>query len=100
MVGGEADPVVWAVAGCLFEISVPEIGGTSWTWVDPQPEVTLLSDSVRADGHHFRFRAEAAAAVAGEVRLRFRSRNAVQAVVMRVVVVRVAPECDAAELAT
>jgi len=90
------DAVVWAVAGCLFEVSFPEAGGTSWTWVNPDAAVTLLGESVRADGHHFRFRAEAGAAVAGRVALRFRTRNAVKAVVMRVVVVHVAPELDAA----
>jgi hypothetical protein len=98
MFGNGADPVVWAVAGCLFEVSVPEVGGTSWTWVNPRAEVTLVGESVRADGHHFRFRAEADAAVAGAVELRFRSHNAVRAVVMRVVVVHVAPELQAAEL--
>jgi hypothetical protein len=98
MLGNGADPVVWAVAGCLFEVSVPEVGGTSWTWVNPRPEVTLLGESVCGDGHHFRFRAEAEAAAAGAVELRFRSHNAVRAVVMRVVVVHVAPEAGPVEL--
>lgn len=89
-----AEPVLWAVAGCLFEVSLLERpGGSPWE-VSPQPEVTLLAEAVRGDGHHFRFRAEAAAAVAGEVHLRFRSMTAEGAVLVRQVVVRVAPEAE------
>lgn len=86
------EPVFSAVAGCLFEISLHARAGAAPWQVDPGAEVTLLGEVVRGDRHHFRFRAEAPAAVAGEVHLRFRSMTAEQAVVMREVVVGVAPE--------
>jgi len=87
------EPRLWAVAGCLFEVSLPEGEGASWRWADPPPGVTLLGESVRGDQRHFRFRAEAE----GEVSLRFRGRSAERAVVMRSVAVHVAPEQDPAE---
>ena len=90
----DAEPVLWAVAGCLFEVSLLQRPGASPWEVGTRPEVTLLADAVLDDGHHFRFRAEAAAAVAGEVHLRFRSTTAERAVLVRQVVVRVAPEAD------
>ena len=90
------EPVLWAVAGCLFEVSLPEQPGTSWHCADPPPGVTLLGESVRDGLRHFRFRAEAEGALRGEVALRFRGSNAEQAVVLRSVVVHVAPEQDPA----
>jgi len=87
------EPRLWAVAGCLFEVSLPEGEGASWRWADPPIGVTLLGESVRGDQRHFRFRAEAE----GEVSLRFRGQSAERAVIMRSVAVRVAPEQDPAE---
>lgn len=86
------EPKLWAVAGCLFEVSLPEREGASWNWADPPPGVTLLGESVRGDQRHFRFRAEAESAAGEEVALRFRGRTAAGAVVLRSVVVGVAPE--------
>jgi hypothetical protein len=65
------DARVWVVAGCLFEVSLPDdvVGG--WRWTDATPAVTLLAQDTRDGRHHFRFRAEAAGALAGTVRLRF-----------------------------
>ena len=86
------EPMLWAVAGCLFEVSLPERAGASWHWADPPPGVTLVGESVRGDQRHFRFRAEAESAAAGTVNLRFRGRTDVGAVVLRSVAVGVAPE--------
>ncbi len=90
--------MLWAVAGCLFEVSLPERAGASWHWADPPPGVTLLGESVRGDQRHFRFRAEAESATAGAVNLRFRGRTDAGAVVLRSVTVGVAPEKDPSEL--
>ena len=87
-------PMVWAVAGCLFEVSLLERAGATWHWAEPPEGVTLLGESVRGDQRHFRFRAEAGSDAAGEVALRFRGRTAEGAVVLRSVVVRIAPEKD------
>lgn len=84
--------MVWVVAGGVFEVSVPDKAGARWHWVNPGPAVTLIGESVRDDGRHFRFRAEEAAAAAGQVDLRFRIETAVHAAVVRSVVVHVAPE--------
>ena len=87
------EPALVAVAGCLFEVSLPERDGASWALADPQPEeVTLLGESVRGHRRHFRFRAEAGAAVAGRVALRFRTETATRGMSIRVVEVLVAPE--------
>lgn len=87
------EPALVAVAGCLFEVSLPERDGASWALADPQPEeVTLLGESLRGRRRHFRFRAEAAAAVAGSVSLRFRTETAKRGMSIRVVEVLVAPE--------
>ena len=94
------EPVLWAVAGCLFEVSLPERAGASWHWADPPPGVTLLGESVQGDQRHFRFRAEAEGAALGEVALRFRGRTAERAVLLRSVVVHVAPERDPADQGT
>ncbi len=91
------EPVLWAVAGCLFEVSLVERAGAAWHWADPPPVVTLLGESVRGDQRHFRFRAEAEGAALGEVTLRFRGRTTERAVLLRSVVVHVAPEHDPAE---
>ncbi len=85
--GGEA--ALWVVAGCLFEVSLPEQGERPWRFESPSPEVTLLAESVRDDEHRFRFRAEAAGAAAGPVELRFRCGGS-----ERSVLVRIAPEAD------
>ena len=68
LVAREAEGVLWVVAGCLFEVSLPAASGP-WRWANPCPEVTLLSEDDRGavPRHHFRFRAEAP----GEVELRF-----------------------------
>jgi carboxylesterase len=50
------EPATWAVAGCLFEVSLP---GSGWRWAGPSPAVTLLGEDRRDGRHHFRFRAEA-----------------------------------------
>jgi hypothetical protein len=82
-------PVVWVVAGCLFEVSFAEGNGRSWAWDDDAgATATLLHESVRGDRRHFRFRAEAA----GEIALRFRARSEERGMSMRVVTVPVAPE--------
>ena len=87
-------PVLWAVAGCLFEVSLPERAGARWQWADPPSGVTLVGESVRGDQRHFRFRAEADGAALGEVSLRFRGQTTEQAVLLRSVVVQIAPEED------
>jgi len=87
------EPALVAVAGCLFEVSLPERDGASWTLAEPGVgEATLLGESVRGDRRHFRFRAEAGAAVAGKVSLRFRTESAMRGMSLRVVEVPVAPE--------
>jgi hypothetical protein len=87
------EPALVAVAGCLFEVSLPERQGVSWSLAEPQAGgATLLSESVRGDRRHFRFRAEAEAAVAGGVSLRFRTESAERGISIRVVEVPVAPE--------
>jgi hypothetical protein len=87
------EPALVAVAGCLFEVSLPERDGASWTLANPQPaEVTLVGESVRGHRRHFRFRAETGAAVAGMVSLRFRTETAKRGMSLRVVEVPVAPE--------
>jgi hypothetical protein len=93
-VGRDVEAVVWAVAGCLFEVSMPERNGAPWQLADPPPGVTLVGESVRGQERHFRFRAEAEGAEAGEVALRFRSLTEERGKVLRMVVVRVAPEAD------
>ena len=86
------EPALVVVAGCLFEVSLPERDG-AWALADPQPEeATLLGESVRGRRRHFRFRAEAAAADAGSVSLRFRTETAKRGMSIRVVEVLVAPE--------
>jgi hypothetical protein len=82
-----ADPLLWVVAGCLFEVSLPEGAGGPWRWPDPPAHITLLAEGVRDGRRHLRFRAEAA----GEVELRF-SRPGSELVVT----VRIAPEVDLA----
>ena len=91
------EPMLWAVAGCLFEVSLPEREGASWHWADPPPGVTLLGESVRGVQRHFRFRAEAGSDAADAITLRFRGRTAAGAVVLRSVKVGVAPGKDPAE---
>lgn len=87
------EPALVVVAGCLFEVSLPERDGASWALADPQPEdATLLGESVRGRRRHFRFRAEAAAAAAGSVSMRFRTETAQRGMSIRVVEVPVAPE--------
>lgn len=87
------EPALVAVAGCLFEVSLPESDGVTWALAEPQAEeATLLGESVRGDRRHFRFRAEAGAAVAGSVSLRFRTESAKRGMSLRVVEVPVAPE--------
>lgn len=90
----EGEPMVWAVAGCLFEVSLPEKAGASWHWAEPPKGVTLVGESARGDHRHFRFRAEAESDQAGEVVLRFRGRTVEGAVVLRSLQVRIAPERD------
>jgi hypothetical protein len=86
------DPQVLAVAGCLFEVSFVERDGAPWTWVGGQPDVSPMGEAVRGDRRYFRFRAEAPAAAAGSVSLRFRSMTEARGMTVRMVVVPVAPE--------
>ena len=87
------EPALVVVAGCLFEVSLPEGDGVTWTPAETQPEeATLLGESLRGHRRHFRFRAEAGAAVAGRVSLRFRTQSAERGMLLRVVEVPVAPE--------
>lgn len=86
------DPLLIAVAGCLFEVSLPEREGGSWSLEEGVPGATLLGESVRGHRRHFRFRAEAEAAGAGGVALRFRSETPERGMSLRVVEVPVAPE--------
>lgn len=65
------EPVLWVVAGCLFEVSLPPTRSNRWRWTSPAPGVTLLAEELRQFQHHFRFRAEAAGAATGVVLLRF-----------------------------
>lgn len=90
MVDGD-DVAVRVVAGCLFEVSLPGGGTPRWECDGHGPEVTLLAEAVEGDEHRFRFRAEAAGALAGSVELRFRCGDR-----ERSVVVPVAPEADLA----
>ena len=88
----ESEPSVSVVAGCLFEVSLPEGQGPAWGWEGGQPEVTALGETVRDGRRHFRFRAEAAAAAAGSVALRFRGQTEKRGMTVRMVVVPVVPE--------
>ncbi len=91
------EPQVLAVAGCLFEVSFVEREGAPWIWVGDQPEVTPMGEAVRGGRRYFRFRAEAPAAVAGSVSLRFRSMTEARGMTVRMVVVPVAPERQSEE---
>ena len=82
--GGE----IRVVAGCLFEVVLPVAGRSGWRLVAGQPEVTLVDDHQQDGLQRFRFRAEAAGAVAGTVALRFESNSAAE----RLLRVAVAPE--------
>ena len=84
------EPEVLAVAGCLFEVSMPERASVSWRWAGGQPEITLLGESVRGGRRHFRFRAEAA----GTAAIRFRAESEARGTSTRIVSVPVAPEKD------
>ena len=53
-------PTLWAVAGCLFEISLPPPPSGRWQLADSSPSVSLVAEEVRQGQHHFRFRAEVA----------------------------------------
>lgn len=96
MEGDGSQPQIWAVAGCLFEVSVAEDAGSPWQFDGSAAGtgMTLLGESVRAGRRHFRFRAEAEAVGAGEVQLRFRMQSAQRGRVLRTVPVHVAPEAD------
>ena len=56
-------PVLWVVAGCLFEVSLPP----GARWAGGTTAVTLLAEERRGADLHFRFRAE----TAGEATLLF-----------------------------
>ena len=81
------DPTVWVVAGCLFEVSLPDDAGGPWRCTAPPARLTLLGEGVRDGRRHFRLRAEAA----GEVELRLSRFNA-----DRTVTIRIVPEADLA----
>ena len=83
------EPALWVVAGCLFEVSLPEDGDVRWDGTDGPAPVTLLAEGTRDGRRHLRFRAEAA----GEVELRVANEGGD---VDRTVVVRIAPEADLA----
>jgi len=68
----EGDPSVWVVAGCLFEVSLPAGASVRWRYAHSASEVKFLSEEIRGDRHHFRFRAEAPGALAGSASLQFR----------------------------
>ena len=87
-----SEPEVLVVAGCLFEVSLPDGQGPAWSWEGDRPEVTAKGETVRDGRRHFRFRAEEAAATAGSVALRFRSETEERGMTVRMVVVHVAPE--------
>lgn len=74
--------MVWVVAGCLFEVSLPADG--RWRWTPEGAQVTLLGEAVRDGRQHLRFRAE----VAGVVELQFGGNEAE----LRSVTVRIVPE--------
>jgi hypothetical protein len=93
----ESEAQVLVVAGCLFDVSLPEDPHASWGWEGNQPEVTAAGEWVREGRRHFRFRAEEAAAAAGSVALRFRSLNEQRGMTVRMVVVGVAPERQSGE---
>ena len=76
--------MLWVVAGCLFEISLPVEDGP-WSWANATPQVTLLAEEERHGRRHLRFRAEEP----GEVELRFEARAGR---VTDPVTVRIAPE--------
>ena len=84
-----AEPSLWVVAGCLFEVSLPPHGGHRWRRPDPPSRVTLLAEGVRDGRRHLRFRAEAA----GQVELHFSTTGGD---VDYLVVVGIVPEADLA----
>src|SRR4051794_34969527 len=84
----------WGVPRCLLEVAMPHRKGTSWHVADPPPGVTLLSESVRGEERHFRFRAEAEGGRTGKVSLRFRALTEERGMVLRSVVGSVGPEVD------
>lgn len=86
------EPEIHVVAGCLFEVSLPERDGVSWRWAESEVGVTLLGESVRADRRHFRFRAEAEGDSADGVMLRFRTETEQRGVTTRMVAVSVVGE--------
>jgi hypothetical protein len=88
---GEA--MVWVVAGCLFEVSLPPTPAGGWRWTNGGPHVTLVGDDVRDGRQHLRFRAEAAGADLGVVELRFEGEGGDPADCT--VSVRIAPETAA-----
>ena len=92
MIDDESDPTVSVVAGCLFEVSLPEGEGSAWAWEGGQSEVTAMGERVHDGRRHFRFRAEEPAATAGSVRLRFRGQTEERGTTVRMVVVPVVPE--------
>lgn len=65
------EAMLWVVAGCLFEISLPVTTAGRWRWTNARSEVTLLAEDVREGRQHLRFRAEAAGAKARVVELQF-----------------------------
>ena len=38
--GDSVEPEIWVVAGCLFEVSLPDGGACPWRWRNPGPDVT------------------------------------------------------------
>ena len=84
------EPLLWVVAGCLFEISLPAAPSGRWRWTNRTSGVTLLAEELRHAQYHFRFRAEADGALAGVVPLRFRSDDGDESEVG--VAVKIAPE--------
>ena len=82
--------MLWVVAGCLFEISLPTTASGRWRWASTTPGVTLLAEELRQSQQHFRFRAEAAGAAAGVVQLWFSRDDG--GVTEHGVAVKIAPE--------
>lgn len=84
------EPLLWVVAGCLFEVSLPAARTGRWRWTNQSAGVTLLAEELRQAQYHFRFRAEADGAVLGVVPLRFRSDSGGESEVG--IAVKIAPE--------
>lgn len=88
MMAAMPDAVVWAVAGCLFEVSLEAVGAARWRWDGACDAVTLVEQGTVAGADQFRFRAEAP----GQARLGFQAGEATAVVTLAIAPERRTPE--------